>query len=76
MKKKGIREDEICFGFNRETDEQSLAAFLTQFADRRLTQVLIPRMNDEEIINIVNQLTCLMRNHLSKREYHRLFLGE
>ncbi len=71
-----VTESEICFGFDRKTDEQSLIAFLSHFSDKRLTQTLIPRMTDDEIIHIVDQLTNLMRNHLSEREYHHLFLGE
>ena len=64
------------FGLNRATDEQSLIAFLRQFGDERLTRALVPRMSEEEIHQVVDLLTQMMRNHLSSDEYHRLFLGE
>ena len=64
------------FGLNRAMDEQSLIAFLHQFGDERLTQELVPRMSEEEIHQVVDLLTRIMRNHLSSDEYHRLFLGE
>jgi hypothetical protein len=64
------------FGLNRATDEQSLITFLRQFGDDRLTRELVPRMSEEEIHQVIDLLTQIMRNHLSSNEYHRLFLGE
>ncbi|MDR2551505.1 MAG: hypothetical protein LBD10_15040 [Desulfobulbus sp.] len=66
----------MLFGLNRTTDEQSLMAFLRLFSADRLTRELVPRMSEEEIHQVVDLLTQVMRNHLSGDEYHRLFLGE
>ncbi|GAB4333357.1 MAG: hypothetical protein Kow0089_01920 [Desulfobulbaceae bacterium] len=66
--------EQILFGLDRETDERSLAGFLRLFCDERFSSVLIPRMTDEEIEAIVGLLTRVMRNHLSEKEYHALFL--
>lgn len=71
-----IQPHDICFGLNRERDEQSLAAFLELFSKKRLTSTLIPRLNGDEIEQIVNLLTGVMRNHLQEKEYHELFLGD
>jgi len=67
---------EICFGLNRETDERSLAIFLQLFCKHELLQTLIPRLGDDEIIQLVDQLTMVLRNHLQEDEYHELFLGD
>lgn len=67
---------EICFGLNRETDERSLAIFLRLFSRDELLQTLIPRLGDDEIIQLVDQLTAVLRNHLQEDEYHELFLGD
>ncbi len=67
---------EICFGLNRETDERSLAIFLRLFSRDELLQTLIPRLGDDEIIQLVDQLTTVLRNHLQENEYHELFLGD
>jgi len=64
------------FGLNRATDEHSLTTFLRLFSDDRLTRELVPRMSEDEIHQVVDLLTQVMRNHLSSDEYHRLFLGE
>lgn len=67
---------DICFGLNRQTDEQSMAAFLRLFSRPRLLETLIPRLSEEEIHRLVETLTGLMRTHLKEAEYHELFLGD
>ena len=67
---------EICFGLNRETDERSLAIFLRLYSRDELLQTLIPRLGDDEIIQLVDQLTTVLQNHLQENEYHELFLGD
>jgi hypothetical protein len=64
------------FGLDRATDEQSLIDFLRHFSDEQLCRVLVPRMSEDEIHQVVDLLTGIMRNHLSGDEYHRLFLKE
>jgi len=66
----------ICFGLNRQTDEQSLAIFLRLFSRDELLQTLIPRLSDAEINELVDQLTRVLRNHLQEGEYHELFLDD
>jgi len=66
----------IVFGFDRETDEQSLQMFLQRFTDDRVLGVLLPRLQDEDILTTVDFLTAIMRKHLSEKEYHSLFLAE
>lgn len=70
-----IDPHQIIFGLNREDDERSFTDFLQLFSQDRLTSVLIPRMTDEEINSTVEMLSSIMRNHLSEKEYHALFLG-
>ena len=64
------------FGLDRATDEQSLITFLKQFSEDRLLGTLASRMSEEEIHQVVDLLTMVMRNHMSGEEYHSLFLGE
>ena len=71
-----IDAHQILIGLNREEDERSLTDFLQLFSKHRLTSVLIPRMTDEERDQTVETLTAILRNHLSEKEYHALFLGQ
>ena len=66
----------MLFGLDRNTDEQSLVTFLRLFSQDRLLGTLAPRMREEEIHQVVDLLTGIMRNHLSGEEYHIRVLGE
>ena len=67
--------NEICFGMNRQTDEQSLDVFIRRFAAPAVLETLIPRMTDAEITETLDFLSKLMGSHLKENEYHTLFLG-
>ncbi len=67
--------EEICFGWNRRTDERSLRKFLQKFSQNELLDTLTPRLTDQELTNIVDLLTKTMKKHLREGEYHRLFLS-
>jgi hypothetical protein len=64
----------ICFGLDRPTDEHSLEIFLQKVAEPAVLAALIPRLSDSELATIFDLLAGLLRRHLSKDEYHRLFL--
>jgi len=79
VKKKYRAEDvdqseSMVFGFDRITDEKSLAVFLHKFSSPELSKVLLPRLEYHEIEAIIHLLTGLMKKHLHKNEYHHLFL--
>ncbi len=73
---KKIPFEKICFGLHRELDEQSLALFLRLFSQGKLLEALIPRLEEEEITGLVQQITALLQKHLAEKEYHELFLGD
>ena len=64
----------ILFGWDRPTDERSWQAFVRRFSRRELLTTLAPRLTDQEIVALIDQLSGLMKQHLSEKEYHRLFL--
>ena len=76
LKKPDPKFEEICFGLDRQTDERSLALFLQLFSRDELLKALIPRLNDQEIIDLVDRLTNVLRAHLRDNEYHELFLAD
>ena len=76
MPTKDNNSEAISFGFDRSTDERSLALFLSCFADQQLLDTLLPRLADQEILQVVDFITGLMQKHLSEEEYHKLFLSE
>ncbi|RJP45713.1 MAG: cytoplasmic protein [Desulfobacteraceae bacterium] len=66
----------IAFGWDRETDEQSIICYLQMFADDTLMKTLAGRLTDSEINDIQNLIHRLLKAHLTEPEYHRLFLKE
>jgi hypothetical protein len=66
----------VAFGLSREIDETSLIVYLQKFSDDRVMEVIRSRLSDEEIGQIHDWITSLLKKHLSHGEYHRLFLRE
>lgn len=66
----------ICFGLSPELDRQSCAAYLQLLGQVDLAQTLCSRLSQQEINDLIEMTSSLMRKYLSKNEYHRLFLGE
>ena len=66
----------VGFGFNRETDENTIVYYLQKFSDDRLMQTLVKRLTDQDLADIFDLLTRLLKIHLAEEEYHRLFLKD
>ncbi|MBW2435391.1 MAG: cytoplasmic protein [Deltaproteobacteria bacterium] len=66
----------VGFGADRQTDENTVVFYLQKFSDDLLMKTLIKRLSDEELSEIFNLLTRLLKTHLSDTEYHDLFLKE
>lgn len=65
---------DIVFGLSREQDEQALTVFLQRFGEGALLQTVLPRMDQNEMEEMFNMFSMLLRKHLSHEEYHALFL--
>ena len=66
----------VGFGLNRETDENTVQYYLQKFSDDQVLQKIIKRLSDEELGEIFDTISGLVRKHLTESEYHRLFLKE
>lgn len=66
----------IGYGLNRETDEKTIIYYLQKFSDDALIQAMTSRMTDEELGQVFDLLSVLLKRHLTETEYHRLFLKE
>ncbi|MDL1978553.1 MAG: cytoplasmic protein, partial [Deltaproteobacteria bacterium] len=60
----------------RKTDEKSLIAYFQKFSDDELMELLVKRLSDDEITEMVDFLLGILKRHLKEKEYHRLFLKE
>jgi hypothetical protein len=66
----------VGFGLNRQTDESTVIYYLQKFSDDSFLQTLVKRLSDQDLAEVFDLLTRLMKDHLSEPEYHRLFLKE
>ncbi len=66
----------VGFGFDRETDENTVIYYLQKFSDDTLMNVMKERLSDQELEDLFNRLSGLLRRHLSENEYHALFLKD
>ena len=74
--KQTISAGSICFGLSRDIDEASLKALCERFCRSNLLKTLIPRLTDQELNDLADNIFAPMRKHLSKEEYHALFVNE
>jgi hypothetical protein len=66
----------VGFGLDRETDEKSLMVYLQKFSDDAFLITLVPRLSDDEIQEVFEFISRLLKSHLKDNEYHRLFLKD
>lgn len=64
----------VGFGFNRETDENTVVYYLQKFSDDNLMKTLVKKMSDQELVDLFDIMTRLLKKHLTESQYHALFL--
>jgi hypothetical protein len=66
----------VGFGADRQTDENTVVYYLQKFSDDLLMKTLLKRLSDDELSEIFNLITRLLKAHLNDTEYHDFFLKE
>ena len=66
----------VGYGMDRPTDEATLVVYLQKFSDDECLKALIPRMSDEDMEQLFNQIGFLLKKHFEEEEYHSLFLKD
>jgi hypothetical protein len=66
----------VGFGLDRQTDENTVIYYLQKFSDDQLMKHLIPSLSNAELEEIFSLINRLLKDHLSDKHYHRLFLKE
>lgn len=69
-------DDMIAFGLDRATDETAVKAYLQMFSDDDCLAAMTPRLSQDELAQIFDLVSLLLRRHLNEDEYHNLFLKE
>ena len=66
----------VGFGYDRETNINTLIYYLQKFSDDRHVKLIIPRMSDEDIEDIFNSIGKYLKKYLKEEEYHKEFLKD
>jgi hypothetical protein len=66
----------VGYGLDRETDQATLQVYLQKFSDDIFMKHMLPRLHQEEMDQLFDLLSGLLRAHLEEQEYHALFLKD
>ena len=66
----------VGYGLDRETDQATLQVYLQKFSDDVFMKHMLPRLHQEDMDQLFDLLSGLLRKHLEENEYHTLFLKE
>lgn len=64
----------VGYGFDRETDENTVMYYLQKFSDDKFMAMMAKRMTDGELLELFELINRLLQTHLTESEYHGLFL--
>ena len=66
----------VGFGFDRQTNENTLTYYLQKFSDDQLMALIRGKMSDKDLEELFNLLAGLLKEYLSEEEYHTYFLKD
>ncbi|MBF0477483.1 MAG: cytoplasmic protein [Deltaproteobacteria bacterium] len=64
------------FGLDRKIDENTVIVYLQKLSDDNLMAQLRDRLSDQELCDIFNFVSGILKRHLTEPEYHQHFLKE
>ena len=66
----------VGFGYDRQTDENTIIYYLQQFSDDEVMKKIINKMSDDELSEIFFLITRALKTYFSESDYHKLFLKD
>ena len=76
MNTSDFSSSQICFGLNQDLDRLSFSCFLQLAGRKEFADLLAERLSSEEIEAFVDSFTGILRTHVSRNEYHKIFLQD
>lgn len=62
------------YGLDRQSNENTLAVYLQKFSDDGLMNIVLKRMSDEDLTEVFDVISKMLKKYLSEPEYHQFFL--
>ncbi len=66
----------VGYGLDRESNENTVQLYLQKFSDDYLMKTILKRMTDDDLTEIFDITSKMLKKYLTESEYHRLFLKE
>ena len=64
------------YGLDRQTNEDTVQVYLQKFSDDQLMKTILKRMTDEDLTDVFEFISKMMKKYLNESDYHQLFLKE
>ncbi len=64
------------YGLDRQSNEDTVRAYLQKFSDDALMDTVLKRMSDDDLADVFELIGKMLKKYLSGPEYHQLFLKE
>ncbi len=64
------------FGLDRQTNENTVQLYLQKFSDDHLMKTILNRMTDDDLTELFEITSKMMKKYLTEVEYHQLFLKD
>ena len=66
----------VGYGFDRQSDEYTVQVYLQKFSDDDLMKRILKRMSDEDLTEVFEVTSKMLKKYLTEPEYHQLFLKD
>ena len=66
----------IGYGMDRHSDENTVQVYLQKFSDDRLMKTILKRMDDDDLNDVFEIISKMLKKYLTEPEYHQLFLKD
>jgi hypothetical protein len=64
------------YGLDRQSDENTVQVYLQKFSDDHLMKTILKRMTDNDLTELFDITSMMLKKYLTETEYHQLFLKE
>ena len=64
------------YGLDRQTNENTVQVYLQKFSDDQLMQTILKRITDDDLTDVFEFTSKVLKKYLTEPEYHQLFLKE
>ncbi len=64
----------VGYGLDRQSNEDTVQVYLQKFSDDRLMKAILKRMTDDDLAEVFETISKMLKRYLAESEYHELFL--